>query len=366
MSMKVNNLSLTNYRNYLSESIKFGNGLNVITGKNAQGKTNMLESIYFVCIAKSTRVNKDKELINFEKDRAKISVDIEKKAGKTKIDIYLSKHQKKTIKINETTINRVGDLLGELNAVFFSPDEIKLVKESPEYRRHFLDVDISQINKNYFYNLLKYEKIINHRNKLLKSAITLNSIEDSLSIFTIQSAQVATKIIYERLKFINKLKVFLSETHSNLTNNQELISIEYSGIKGQNQEEIYNKLIEAFNKSKEKDFDLKYTTVGPHRDDFKITINAIDVRTFGSQGQQRTATLSIKLAELEIFKEETGEYPLLLLDDVLSELDEARKLKLLDYCTKTQVFLTCTEFKEKLLKPFKMFKIEKGKVENLN
>lgn len=358
--MKIESLKLISFRNYLDQTIKFKDGLNVIIGKNAQGKTNLLESIYFFCIAKSPRVVKDKELINFEKDSAKIQADILRNYGKVKLEIFFSKQQKKTIKINDTTINRVGDLFGIINAIYFSPDEMKLVKESPENRRRFLDVDISQMNKNYFYNLLKYEKIIDHRNKLLKTSKSLEEIEESLSIFTMQAVDVASKIIFERLKFIEKLKPILEKTHENLTNGGEKIKLEYNGVIGQSIDEIKTKLEKLFEKSKQKDFELRYTSVGPHRDDFKIFVNDIDIRSFGSQGQQRTATLSLKLSELEIFKDETGEYPLLLLDDVLSELDESRQKRLLEYCKKTQVFLTCTAFNEKVDFNFNLIKVKNG------
>lgn len=360
--MKIDSLKLVNFRNYLNQKLKFSDGLNVIVGKNAQGKTNLLESIYFFCIAKSPRAIKDKELINFEKENAKIEADIIRNYGKVKLEVFFSNKQKKTIKINSTTINRVGDLFGIVNAVYFSPDEMKLVKESPENRRRFLDVDISQMNKNYFYNLLKYEKIIDHRNKLLKTAKTLDEIEDSLSIFTMQASEIASKIIFERLKFIEKLKPILESTHSNLTNGLEKIRLEYNGVVGSSIQEIKEKLEKMFEKSKQKDFELRYTTVGPHRDDFKIFVNDIDVRSFGSQGQQRTATLSLKLSELEIFMEETGEYPLLLLDDVLSELDASRQQKLLQYCKKTQVFLTCTQFNEKVDFNFNLIKVKNGEI----
>lgn len=360
--MKVERLKLINFRNYLSESINFKDGLNVIVGENAQGKTNLLEGIYYFCIAKSPRVNKDKELINFNKDNAKIEVNIARDFGKQKIEIFFSKTQKKTIKINETTINRVGDLFGNLSVVYFSPDELKLVKESPENRRKFLDVEISQINKNYFYSLLKYEKIIDHRNKLLKTAKTLDEIKDSLSIFTSQAISVASEIIIKRLNFIEKIKDILQKTHSDLTSGKETIRLVYNGIQGKTKEEITKKLEEEFEKNLTKDFELKYTTVGPHRDDFKVYVNEIDVRNFGSQGQQRTATLSLKLSELEIFKDEIGEYPILLLDDVLSELDESRKLRLLDYCKKTQVFLTCTNFNEKVDYEYNIVNIKNGRI----
>lgn len=360
--MKVESLKLINFRNYDNESLNFKDGLNVIVGQNAQGKTNLLEAIYYFCIAKSPRVNKDKELINFLKDKAKIEILIKRSFGNKKIEIFFSKQQKKTIKINDNTINRIGDLFGNISAVYFSPDELKLVKDSPENRRKFLDVEISQINKNYFYSLLKYEKIIDHRNKLLKTAKNLDEIKDSLSIFTIQAISVATEIIFKRLAFIEKLKNILQKTHSDLTSDKEKINLVYNGIQGTTKEEIKEKLEKEFEKSLEKDFELKYTTVGPHRDDFKVFVNDIDVRNFGSQGQQRTATLSLKLSELEIFKEEIGEYPILLLDDVLSELDESRKLKLLDYCKKTQVFLTCTSFNEKINYDYNTINIQNGRV----
>jgi DNA replication and repair protein RecF len=359
--LKIKKLTLKNYRNYENASIVFDDGLTIITGKNAQGKTNLLESIYFLAIAKSLRVSKEKHLIKETAERATINATILKQIGNVDIKIILDSKTKKTIKINDTPVSRVAELLGNLNAVYFSPDEMKLIKESPENRRRFLDVAISQINKHYFYSLLKYEKILSHRNKLLKQGRTLEDIKPSLEIFTTQLINEGAYIITMRKKFVESLLPFVQKTHLYISDGENL-DIKYLTTAGETIEEVKENLDKVFAKGLEKDFLQRTTTNGPHRDDIKITLDGKDIKLFGSQGQQRTATLSLKLAECEILKERSGDYPVLLLDDVLSELDENRRKKLLNFSKKMQTILTCTEFEEKDFKGYTLIKIESGKL----
>lgn len=358
--MQIKSLELNNYRNYKSQKFLFDGGLNVLVGKNAQGKTNLLESVYYCSIAKSLRTTKDKDLINFGQDSAKIKLNFQKEFGESAIEIFLFKQQKKAIKINGTSILRVGDLLGQVLCVYFSPDEMRLIKDSPDYRRRFLDIAISQQNKSYFYSLLKYEKILNHRNKLLKDAKSLDAISDALEIFTEQLASEGAKIVFERVCFIKTLQEFTKKMHARLTDNKEEILVSYIGFGGESVDEIKQKLLKEFKKLKQKEFDQGHTLFGPHRDDLKIECNGIDIRQFGSQGQQRTATLSLKLAGLEILKEKFGENPILLLDDVLSELDAGRKKRLLEIAKNYQTFLACTEFDEK--EKANIIKIKEGRI----
>ena len=339
--MKVKKVELFNYRNYLSNTIEFGDGLNVIEGHNAQGKTNLVEAVYFCAVGKSFRVAREKEVINWNKDTAKIKVTIEKEIGQKIIEIYFSKNQKKTIKIDGIPIKKIGELMGELTAVFFAPDELKLIKDSPEDRRRFMDVSLSQTYKDYFYTLSKYNKLLLSRNKCLKNYTGIESLTPMLNVYDLQIADLMIKIKKYRQKFIEKLLPYAKMVHEYITAKQETINLEYVGILENSTEEVLNNLKNNY----DKDIKLGYTTYGVHRDDIKVTVNGVDVRAYGSQGQQRTCALSMKLAELEIIKQDTSKVPILLLDDVLSELDDDRKARLLKFCTKAQTLLTCTEFK---------------------
>lgn len=338
--MRIKKLELINFRNYTQCEIAFGDGLNIIEGKNAQGKTNLLEAIYYFAIGKSFRASREKEVIAWDKDIAKIKLTIEKEIGNKQIEIIFSKNTKKTIKIDGIPIYRIGELFGELNAVFFSPDELKLIKDSPEDRRKFMDISLSQTYKDYFYTLTKYNKLLQTRNKCLKTYNDEKSLKQMLSVYNIQMADAMLKIKKYRQSFIEKLKPYAALSHEYITSKEETISLDYLGI----EEETAVDIIKYLENSFEKDLKLGYTTYGTHRDDIRVMVNDIDVRTFGSQGQQRTASLSMKLAELEIIKQDTKAIPILLLDDVLSELDDTRKKKLIKFCSKAQTFLTCTEF----------------------
>jgi DNA replication and repair protein RecF len=357
--MKIISLTLTNYRNYTQQTFNLADGLNVFVGKNAQGKTNAIEAMYFCAIGKSLRTNKDKNLINFEKENAKITLEVQKQFSKVKVEVYLSNSAKKTIKINKIPIKKISDLMGEFNAVFFSPDELKLVKETPEDRRRFMDIDISQTSKEYFHLLQDYSKILASRNKLIKTSNSASAVKETIDIWDRMLAKTASKIILYRVDFLNRLAPFATKTHAYLTDNLEALEIEYAGIFVETQEKTANKIYKKLKDNFEKDMSLGYTSVGPHRDDIKIKLNNIDVRSYGSQGQQRTAALSLKLAELEIMRQTTGETPVLLLDDVLSELDNSRKKKLLALTQKYQTIITGTEFDFKGLN-HTIFKIENG------
>ena len=352
--MNIKKIKLINFRNYKNETILLDNGLNVLLGENAQGKTNLIEAIYFSCISKSPRTKRENELILWGEETAKIELEIEKKEGTKKIEITLPQKGKKTIKINGVNLVKIGELIGTLNCVFFSPDELKLVKESPQDRRRFMDIDLSQLSKNYFYLLNTYNKNLAHRNKLLKDTKSLDVLKQTVSIWDTQLAKIGSKIIIRRIRFLNALKVHAKTIHLELTSGKEILELNYDGLRGQNEQELEQILLNEYTNTLEKDFKLGFTNTGPHRDDIKILINETDAKSFASQGQQRTIALSLKLAELEIFKNECGEYPVLLLDDVLSELDDNRKQKLLQKTSQVQTIITTTSFvsgqKAKLLK----------------
>ena len=359
--MHITEIKLNNFRNYGQQTVKFLPNINLIIGKNGQGKTNLLEAIYYASIGKSPKTSRDAELINWAQNRASFCVNFQKNSGTKKIEAIFSRQTKKAIKVNGVSLLKIGDLLGNLNVIFFSPDELKLVKDAPQDRRKFLDTDISQLSKNYFYQLTKYNKILDQRNKLLKNTQTPQVLEQTLPIWDIQLADVGAKIVFSRLKFLERLKGIARRAHRFLTSQNEELEISYAGIIGQTEEEIKNKILEDLKRSKEKDIKLGFTNIGPHRDDIKLVVNSVDIRSFGSQGQQRTVALSMKLAELEIFKEEIGEYPVLLLDDVLSELDQDRQQKLINYVGRMQTILTTTQYDPFMFQSANIIKIENGK-----
>ena len=378
--MRVAKIKLLNFRNYQRAEFSFSPGTNIIVGKNAQGKTNLLEAIFTCAIGKSMRAAKDNEVILFGQENAKIELEVEKKFGKTKIEIYFLKN-KKAIKINGLPIRRTGELLGELRCVFFSPDELKLIKESPEDRRRFMDISLSQISKAYFNSLNKYDKIIRSRNKLIKDFKDKNSVKKSnlstlnlddfkrmISVYDAQLSDCAAKISLSRNNLVLSIAPYAKRAHEFLTDGAEGLEIEYqtsfpveTSVLNGNEivEKFKEKYLALYEKSLEKDLALGYTSIGPHRDDIKVLINKIDVKSFCSQGQQRTAALSLKLAELEIINKQTGEMPILILDDVLSELDEARRTKLLKFCSSTQTFISSTDVPEKI-KNSRIIRIKSG------
>lgn len=392
--MIIEKVEVTNFRNHRDSVLELSPGVNILVGKNAQGKTNLLEAVFLTCAGRGWRTNKDKEMIRFGADTAHVKTVVKRKFGHIIIDIGLSRSVKKTIKINNIPVQRMGELMGQVNCVFFSPDELRLVKDAPADRRRFLDIDISQIDKAYFYALLKYNKTLVQRNALLKAKT--EDIESGLNIWDVQLAKVGALIISKRIGFIQKLREGVMKVHSYLTNGRESVEVEYEGIVSPDsssgacsestnqafkegnaggsvtrvttgclfnipQDEIESLLLEQLRMTREKDLRLRTTTVGPHRDDLRISIDGKDVRYFASQGQQRTVALSLKLAELEIFKAATGEMPVLLLDDVFSELDSERQARLVKALSKCQSIITSVEFGG-IPDSARVLKIEGGKV----
>ena len=357
--MKINNLELNNFRNYNTAKVELKDGLNFIVGKNAQGKTNLLESIYLLSVGKSPKNSKDKQIINFNQEKAKVAVSFSTNAGRKTIEMYLDKSDKKSIKVNNLNILKLTELVGTLSVVYFSPDELKLIKEVPEDRRSFLDISISQFDKGYLYNLLKYNRILKMRNQILKSFDSNESKIEQLKLFTPQLIETAEKIIEKRLNFIENLKIIAKNIHKLITI-EENLDISYSYNKKENLS-IKEDLQQQFEKSIEKELELGYTTIGPHRDDIIFKINDLDCKYYASQGQQRTVALVVKLSLMEVIKQEIGEYPILLLDDVLSELDDNRQNRLLELSTKYQTLISCTALPRTDLK-CNVIKIENGKV----
>ncbi len=339
--MKINNVKLTNFRNYTNSIIQFSDGVNFILGKNAQGKTNLLESIYLCAISKSPRTAKEKQMIKFDEQYAKVLLDFNTIGGKKNIEIILSNQNKKIIKINNIPIVKLTQLIGELNVVYFSPDELKLIKETPEDRRKFLDISISQFDKQYMFDLIRYEKILKQRNCVLKSNISNNNKIEQLNIWTPQLILIAEKIIKKRILFIENLKKYSKLIYNSIILGEKL-DISYSFEEKENIS-IFEDLNNQFNLNLKKELEMQHTLIGPHRDDIIFKINNQDCRYFASQGQQRTVSLTLKLALMEIIKDEVKEYPVLLLDDVLSELDNNRQARLLSIIKNYQTIITCAD-----------------------
>jgi DNA replication and repair protein RecF len=361
--MFVKNLFLLNYRNYNELKIDFSKNVNVFVGDNAQGKTNILEAIYYCAFAKSHRTSKDKELVNWAESSAYINLNVGRARIDKRIDINILSNGKKAISVNSIKIKKIGELFGNFNVVMFSPEDLKIIKESPGIRRRFLDMEICQINNKYYYNLVKYNKVLNERNIVLKNK---NLSNDMLDIYDQQIVLYGEYIINKRLEYLSKLNFYGKNIHNDITQQKENIEFKYlSTIK--NLDEVKDSFSFLLKNSRKKDFERGITTIGPHRDDFSVYINEIDTKSYGSQGQQRTAVLTIKFSSLSIIKEFTGEYPVLLLDDVLSELDFNRKKYVLSSIGDIQTMITCTgdnDIKSYLDSSSKIFTVSNGVVSN--
>ena len=357
--MYVKKLKLINYRNYENLEIDLGKHVNVFMGDNAQGKTNILEAIYYCGFAKSHRTSKDKELINWNGDISFISVSVARDRLDKKIDINILKDGKKVIRVNSIKISKIGELFGTFNVVMFSPEDLKIIKDSPGVRRKFIDMELCQLDSKYYYNLVQYNKVMNERNIVLKNK---NLDLNMLDIYDLQLSRFGSYIIEKRLAYLESLNKYSEDIHKDITSGKEIIEFKYnSTIKNLNniQDEFYETLI----KNRKRDVDKGITSHGPHRDDFSVYINNVDTKSFGSQGQQRTAVLTMKFASLRIIKEITGEYPVLLLDDVLSELDFNRKRYILKSINDIQTIITCTgieDLDDYLNKDSKLFKVKEG------
>ncbi len=360
--MIIKSLELENFRNYAELSISFDSGTNILYGDNAQGKTNILESIYLSATTKSHKGSKDKELINFEAQEAHIRTYVMKDGLENRVDMHLRKNKTKGIAINGQKIKKAADLLGLLNVVFFSPEDLSIIKNGPSERRRFVDMELCQLDSFYLYNLNNYNKIVNQRNKLLKDLSFNPNLRDTLFIWDSQLVSYGSKIIERRAAFVKQLNEIIYDIHVRLSGGKEALEVVYEP------DIALCELETGLKNSQEKDIKLKQTTVGPHRDDFSFLVDGIDIRKFGSQGQQRTAALSLKLSEIEIVKKVTKDTPLLLLDDVLSELDSSRQNYLLNSIGDIQTIITCTGLEEFVNNRFeinRIFKVSNAVVTNV-
>ncbi len=361
--MIIKSLELDHYRNYEHLSIEFDEGINILYGNNAQGKTNILESIYYLGTTKSHKGSKDRDVILFGNDEAHIRSYIVKNGIDYKIDMHLRKSKSKAIAINSNQIKKASELLGIVNIILFSPEDLSIIKNSPSDRRRFMDLELCQLDKVYLSNLSNYNKIVNQRNTLLKDIWMHPELKDTLDIWDNQLISLGSKIIERRELFVSQLNEIINDIHQKLSGEEKELKILYAP-------NVYVKEYEnQMMLNREKDIRYKMTSVGPHRDDFIFLIDDIDVKKFGSQGQQRTVALSLKLSEIELVKNLTGNPPILLLDDVLSELDSNRQNYLLNSIGDIQTIITCTgldEFINNRIHVNKVFKIINGIIVNEN
>ncbi|MFT3983149.1 MAG: DNA replication/repair protein RecF [Lachnospiraceae bacterium] len=357
--MIIKSIELINYRNYEKLHINFDKGVNILYGDNAQGKTNVLESIYLCGTTKSHRGSRDKDIIKFENEEGHVRSLFEKNEIDYQIDMHLRSDKSKGIAINGIKLKKAAELLGIANIILFSPEDLSIIKNGPSDRRRFIDTELCQLDKIYLYNLTNYNKIVNQRNNLLKDIMIHPELRDTLDVWDSQLISLGTKIIDRRNLFINQLNEIIYEIHKNLSGDKEKLKIKYEP----NVEIIEYE--QKIRRNREKDIKYKLTSVGPHRDDFTFYINDVDTKKFGSQGQQRTAALSLKLSEIKLVKNITNHMPVLLLDDVLSELDSSRQNFLLNSIGDIQTIITCTgldEFINNRIKINKIFKVSDGKV----
>ena len=343
--MRIKQLVLNNFRNYQELSLTFGNGLTIITGENAQGKTNLLEAIFLLSLAKSHRTNHDQELILWEEDLASLEALIETKHYEFPLELILNK-KGKIAKLNHIEQNKLSQFIGKFNVILFAPEDLQLIKGSPSQRRKFIDSELGQSHPVYLQELLNYQRILKQRNIYLKKNGRSQQFDAMyFDILTEQLVEKASLLVQYRLTFIEALEKIAQPIHEALSNQREQLTITYesssSKLDYSDRDTISSQLLELFKQALTREKEQGITVYGPHRDDISFYLNGKKAQFFGSQGQQRTIVLSIKLAELELFNNITGEYPVLLLDDVLSELDDQRQMILMSHIeNKVQTFLT--------------------------
>ena len=361
--MVIKSLKLKNYRNYDLLDLTFDPKTNILYGDNAQGKTNILEALYLTGTTKSHRGTKDRDLIRFGCEESHLETIVNKNGIDFQIDMHLKKNSPKGIAINKIPIRRASELFGIVHFVFFSPEDLNIIKDGPSGRRRFIDLELSQLDKLYLSNLSNYNRIINQRNSLLKELYKQEKLMETLDIWDLQLVEYGNKVMERREEFICQVNKIISDIHFKLTGGKEKISIIYEKSIGT------LSLEQALKKNRERDIRMKSTSVGPHRDDLCFMAGDMDIRKFGSQGQQRTAALSLKLSEIELVKRLIRDTPVLLLDDVLSELDKHRQNYLLDSIRGIQTVITCTGLDEFVNHRFsinKIFHVKNGKVAKEN
>ncbi|UCZ53257.1 DNA replication/repair protein RecF [Bacillus shivajii] len=370
--MHIDELTVRDYRNYEKVNLQFENKVNVIIGENAQGKTNLMEAIYVLAMAKSHRTSRDKELIRWDQPFAKVEGHLTNRNGPLQMEVVFSNKGKK-VKLNQLEKKRLSDYIGTCNIVMFAPEDLNLVKGSPQVRRRFLDMEMGQIHSVYLYYLSQYHKVLKQRNQWLKDVQQkkLEFNDTMLSVMTEQLIQSAVQVLVKRYAFIDKLQTWAEDIHRDISRGKEKLQIQYVPSchvsEDMDLSTMVKTLEEVFHKKKDQEIQRGTTLVGPHRDDIQFLVNDRDIQMFGSQGQQRTTALSLKLAEIELIHEKIGEFPILLLDDVLSELDDHRQSHLLNTIQgKVQTFVTTTSvdgINHQTLREANMYVVNDGKVE---
>lgn len=369
--MQLNELHLRSYRNYEQLDLEFPKKLNIFLGENAQGKTNILESIYVLAMTRSHRTSSEQELIGWGADYAFVKGMLQKAHSKIPLEVLLAKKGRKT-KINHLEQKRLSSYIGQMNVILFAPEDLSLVKGSPQVRRKFLDMELGQINPVYLYDLSQYQQVLKQRNQYLKHLAEKKASDTVyLDVLSEQLADFGSRVLAARLTFIRQLEHWSNQMHQQITDQKETLALEYLPSlplnKEHSPEQIKAVFLETLTKNRSRELFKVNTFVGPHRDDLQFLVNGQNVQTYGSQGQQRTTALSIKLAEIDLMKQETGEYPILLLDDVMSELDDSRQLHLLSAIEdKVQTFLTTTtltHIQKKLTVEPTIFQVQNGAIE---
>ena len=349
--MVIKSLELSDFRNYAFLNIDFDEGTNILFGDNAQGKTNILEAVFLCATTKSHRGSKDRDIVSFQAEESHIRAYVRKGEDEIRIDMHLRKNRSKGIAIDGKMIKRAAELLGILNVVFFSPEDLSIIKSGPAERRRFVDMELCQLDSFYLYNLNNYNRIVNQRNRLLKDLYLNPSLRDTLNIWDSQLVSYGGKIIERRRAFAEQLNEIIYDIHLRLSGGKEHLKIVYEPDV---EEDAF---AERLSQGQERDIRMKMTGTGPHRDDFSFLADGVDIRRFGSQGQQRTAALSLKLSEIELVKKMTKDTPVLLLDDVLSELDSKRQNYVLNSIGEIQTIITCTGLDDFVNNRFEIDKI---------
>lgn len=362
--MQVKWCKLSNFRNYDSLKADFFPGINLIAGGNGQGKTNLVEAVMLLALSKSPRTSHDEDLIKEGEPLARVELGITRDFGEMKLECVIGKDSGKKFFINSNEIKKVSDIFGNLVAVYFSPNDLVIVSGSPAERRDFMDTDISELSGSYYNLIQRYQKVLFQRNKLLKTIHDKALIEDQIEVWNEQLATLAGLIIKTRKSFISKLAPFADETIKFISKDSDTLQVTYEGAKGENANEIKEEILKSLRFNLDKDMELGYTTIGPHRDDVVFKLNGRDSKVFASQGQQRSIVLALKIAELFVFEKELGEKPVLVLDDVFSELDSARQRKLYEKLADYQVLMTGTAFKFKPNEDYLMMTVKHAKIKS--
>ena len=368
--MYLENIELQNFRNYDTTELSFSPSINVLIGENAQGKTNLIESIYFLAMSRSHRTSRDRELIRWDSDFSQVKGLLKKKSHSVPLEIVLSKRGKMA-KLNHLEQKKLSNYIGQLNVILFAPEDLSLVKGSPSVRRKFIDMELGQMNKIYLHHLAQYQRILKQRNQFLKQArYDSNYDKVYLEVLTEQLAAEGAEVLYARFRFVKRLNDWAQAVQADISNDKEELNICYKTTSNataeMDVETIFAGLKEDYKSAEMQEIEQGTTTMGPHRDDLIFYVNDRNVQTYGSQGQQRTTALSLKLAEIELMHEVTGEYPILLLDDVLSELDDSRQTHLLNSIqNKVQTFITTTSLdgvQMELLNNPLIFYVDQGEI----